>query len=69
MAVFEDYDGAIKLAKNPFSTSRTRRIDMRCCFVLENVNEKIIEISHVSTATRSADGLKKNFPTATCKAS
>ena len=62
VTVFEDNDGAIKLAKNPICTSRTKDIGVRCHFVREKVDEKVIEVSHVSTARQSADGLTKNLP-------
>ena len=43
MTVFEDNDGAVKLASNPICTNRTKHIDVRRHFVRENMDQKIIK--------------------------
>ena len=49
IVVYEDNEGAIKLADNPLSTARTRHIDVRHHFLREKVDKKEISVLHVES--------------------
>ncbi|CAB1113540.1 unnamed protein product [Ectocarpus sp. CCAP 1310/34] len=57
--VFEDNQGAIQLAQNPFSNSDSKHIDIRHHFIRELVGRKGISIFHVVSAYQHADFLTK----------
>lgn len=42
VTLFEDNHGAVKLTCNPTCTNRTKHIDVRCIFVRETADEKIV---------------------------
>ena len=62
VTVLEDNDGAVKLASNPICTNRMKRIDVRCHFVREKVDRKIVKVVYVSSADQTTAGLTKNLP-------
>ena len=47
MDVFEDNEGAITLAENPLSSSRSNHIDVRHHFLRNLTEEGVIEVTHV----------------------
>ena len=49
IAVYEDNEGAIQIAKHPISNSNSKHIDVRHHFLKELEERKDIEIIHVST--------------------
>lgn len=57
--VYVDNEGAIKLATNPFSSARTKHIDVRFHFVRELVSSGTIEVEYVPTTEQRADILTK----------
>ena len=57
--LFEDYEGAIQIAKHPISNSNSKHIDVRHHFLRELVERKEIEIIHVSSQYQHADFLTK----------
>ena len=60
--VLEDNAGAIALAENPLSSSRSKHIDVRHRF-LRNLTEKsAIEVTHVASEKQHADILTKALP-------
>ena len=63
MTIFEDNDGAIKLADNPICTNRKKHIDVRYYFVREKVANQTVKVVHVESE-QAADGLTKNLPEA-----
>ena len=60
--VFEDNQGAIKLAGNPGSSKRTRHIDIRFHFTREAIEEGVIELVYCNTTEMTADLLTKPIP-------
>ena len=64
VTIFEDNDGAIKLADNPICTNRTKHIDVRYHFVREKVANQTVKVVHVESEKQAADGLTKNLPEA-----
>ena len=62
IVVYEDNEGAIKLADNPLSTARTRHIDVRHHFLREKVDKKEICVQHVESERQHADVLTKPLP-------
>lgn len=62
VTVFEDNDGAVKLASNPICTNRMKHVGIRCHFVREKFDEKFMKVAHVSSSNQSADGSMKNLP-------
>lgn len=60
--VFEDNQGAIKLAHNPGSSRRTRHIDIRFHFTREAIEEGVIDLVYCHTLDMTADLLTKPIP-------
>ena len=60
--VFEDNQGAIKLARNPGSSKRTRHIDIRYHFIREIIDQGVIEVVYCYTKEMTADLLTKSTP-------
>jgi len=63
--ILEDNQGAIALAKNPVSHSRTKHIDIRHHFIREAVEDDIVEIEYCPTKEMLADILTKPLPRVT----
>ena len=60
--LMEDNQGAICIAKNPVSHSRTKHIDVRYHYVREAVNDDIINLQYCPTQEMVADILTKPLP-------
>ena len=57
--VYVDNEGAINLATNPFSSARTKHIDVRFHFIRELVSSGTIAVEYVPTTEQRADILTK----------
>ena len=57
--LFEDNQGAIAIAENPISGGRTKHIDVRCHFVRELVERKVLNIPYTESSNQHADILTK----------
>ena len=62
IAMDEDNEGAILIAKHPISNSNSKYIDVRHHFLRELVERKEIEIFHVASQYQHADFLTKALP-------
>ena len=62
IAIYEDNEGAIHIAKHPISNSNSQRMDVRHHFLRELVERKEIEIIHVESQYQHADVLTKALP-------
>jgi hypothetical protein len=62
VVVYEDNLGALKLAANPTFHNRSKHIDIKYHFIRDAVKEKILSLSHVSSAEMVADVLTKGLP-------
>lgn len=60
--VYEDNAGAIAMAKHPISNSNSKHIDVRYYFLRQHVEEKEIDVIHVSSKNQHADFLTKVLP-------
>ena len=60
--VLEDNEGAIALAENPLSSSRSKHIDVRHHFLRNLTEEGVIEVTHVPSEKQHADILTKALP-------
>ncbi|CAB1120053.1 unnamed protein product [Ectocarpus sp. CCAP 1310/34] len=60
--VLEDNEGAIALAENPLSSSRSKHIDVRHHFLRNLTEEGVIEVTHVPSKEQHADILTKALP-------
>ena len=60
--LFEDNEGAIRIAKHPISNSNSKHIDVRHHFLREFVDRKEIEIIHVASQYQHAAFLTKALP-------
>ena len=60
--VLEDNEGAIALAENPLSSSRSKHIDVRHHFLRNLTEEGMIEVTHVPSEKQHADILTKALP-------
>ena len=49
IAMYEDNEGAIQIAKHPISNSNSKHIDVRHHFLRELVERKEIEIIHIAS--------------------
>ena len=57
--LFEDNQPAIDLTKRPLSDGRTKHIDIRWCYIQQQINKGAIKVSWISTNDQAADGLTK----------
>jgi hypothetical protein len=57
--IYQDNQGAIKMANNPFNNQRTKHIDIRHHFVREKVTNKEIKLEYMPTEKMIADSLTK----------
>jgi len=55
LLVYCDNMSSINISENPIQHSRTKHIDIRHHFIHELVENKIVEISHVSSEKQLAD--------------
>ena len=62
IAMYEDSEGAIQIAKHPTSNSNSKHIDVRHHFLRELVERKEIEIIHVASQYQHADFVTKALP-------
>ena len=60
--IMEDNQGAICLAKNPVSHSRSKHIDVRYHYIREALNDGIIDLQYCPTHDMIADTLTKPLP-------
>ena len=60
--VLEDSEGAIALAENSLSSSRSKHIDVRHHFLGNLTEEGVIEVTHVPSEKQHADILTKALP-------
>ena len=60
--VLEDIEGAIALAENPLSSSRSKHIDVRHHFLRNLTEEGMIEVTHVASEKQHAAVLTKALP-------
>lgn len=61
VTVLENNGGALRLASGLICTNRRKHLDVWRHFVREKVDEKTIQLVHVSSADQSADDLTKNI--------
>ena len=62
IAMYEDNEGAIQIAKHPISNSNSKHIDVRHHFLRELMERKEIEIIHIASQYQHADYLTKALP-------
>ena len=62
IAMYEDNEGAIQIAKNPISNSNSKHIDVRHHSLRELVESREIEIIHVASQYQHADFVTKALP-------
>lgn len=59
VTIYVDNKGAIQIAKNPTSHSRTKHIEVRHFFVRQHVKEKRVKMEYVESKKQAADCLTK----------
>ena len=57
--IFEDNQGAIVIARNPVSHSRTKHIDIKYHYMRETVQNGLVELKYCPTKEMAADILSK----------
>ena len=62
IAMYEDNEGAIQIAKHPISNSNSKLIDLRHHFLRELVEKKEIEIILVASLYQHSHFLTKALP-------
>ncbi len=62
VVMYEDNEGALRLASNPLSSVRAKHIDVRYHFIRDKVKRGTIMILHVRTEGQHADALTKPLP-------
>ena len=60
--ILEDHQGAICLAKNPVTRSRSKHIDIRYHYIRETLSEGAINLQYCPTSEMIADILTKPLP-------
>ena len=63
MTLFCDNLSAINISKNPIQHSRTKHINIRHHFIRDLVEDKVINLEHVSTDNQLADIFTKALDT------
>lgn len=61
LVIYEDSQPAISLVKRPNCEGRTKHIDIRWCFIRQEVSNGSIKIEWIPTYQQAADGLTKNL--------
>ena len=61
ITVFEDNQGAIKMAQNPVMHSRTKHIDIRYHFIRETIANGTVTLKYCPTKDMIADCLTKSL--------
>jgi hypothetical protein len=57
-----DNEGALKLAKNPMASNKTKHIDIKHHYIRELVDAKTVAVISIHTSDVLADGLTKALP-------
>ena len=57
--IYEDNQPAIDLTKRPLSDGRTKHMDVRWCYIHQELSKGAIKVSWISTNEQAADGLTK----------
>jgi transposase InsO family protein/ribonuclease HI len=65
--IFEDNEGAIKLASNPIHHRRTKHIDVKYHLIRDHVNWRTIKLVYINTKKQLADALTKGVDGATLR--
>jgi hypothetical protein len=65
--IFEDNQGAIKLASNPMHHRRTKHIDVRFHHIRHHIIAGTIKLAYVKTKEQLADSLTKTVGSLTLK--
>ena len=59
ITLYSDNQGSLGLAKNPIFHSRTKHIELRYRFITQAVEDGVINVKHVPTKDKLADGFTK----------
>jgi hypothetical protein len=62
ITIYEDNEGAVKLANNPMASNRTKHTDINHHCIRELVDARTFAVVFVRTADMLADGLTKALP-------
>ena len=62
VVVYEDNEGAIQLANNPLSSSRSKHIHVRYHFIRNEIREGNVSVSHIKSKDQCADVMTKPLP-------
>lgn len=62
--IFSDNQGAIKIAKDPIASVRSKHIDVAYHFIRERIARKDVSLSYISTDDMAADMFTKPVPVA-----
>jgi hypothetical protein len=65
--IFEDNQGAIKLASNPLQSRRTKHIDVRYHHIRHHITAGTIRLVYINTKAQLADSLTKHVNSTTLK--
>ena len=65
--IFEDNQGAIKLASNHMLSRRTKHIDVRYHHIRHHINTGTIRLEYIKTTAQLADSLTKHVSGPTLK--
>lgn len=60
--LFSDSQSAIQMAQNPVHHQRTKHIDVRCHFIREKLNNKVVSLEYLQTELMTADIFTKALP-------
>jgi hypothetical protein len=60
--VYEDNEGAVKLANSPMASNKTMRIETKHNYIRELMDAKTVAVVSVGTTNMLADGLTKVLP-------
>ena len=60
--IYTDSQSAIKLAKNPIYSPRTKYIDIQYYYIRESIKNGLVTLDYISTNSQLADSFTKPIP-------
>jgi hypothetical protein len=62
MTIYEDNEGAVKLANNPIASNMTKHSDIKHHYIREHVDAKTVAVISVGMSDMLTDSLTKALP-------
>lgn len=60
--IMEDNQSAIKIANSPENNRRVKHLEIKSCFIKEQINNNVVKITYVRSEEQIADIFTKGLP-------